>query len=258
MRGRRHDFAGEDYGLEEDSVEKHHHKQARGRLNDRFEAHNTRRGQHDDTGAGRPFGFVEEMSPFDAASTRANRHGPTSQRHGNTFQGGNLFQDVERSGGPRLGGGHRDRDRDEKARGDPNTGPFGTLAGVRGTQVDGHLQQQNGRFVPYTFQMLRGSDVNFLARIFKVHASEVKRWCERDYIRMDRKRDCETNIDPLLIKLSSRDRENYAKTIQIMEDEKGPDEPVGWGPRHVPAAYERGFDMGLASERRESKTGGHR
>ena len=76
--------------------------------------------------------------------------------------------------------------------------------------------------------------------------SEIKRWCERDYIRMDRSRDCETNIDPILVKLSSRDRENYARAIQSMEEKKGVDDPVGWGPRRVPAAYERGFDMGLA------------
>ncbi len=56
--------------------------------------------------------------------------------------------------------------------------------------------------------------------------------------------ECETNIDPLLSRLTKRDRENYARALQKMERERNVGEPVGWGPRHVPKSYERGFDAG--------------
>ena len=254
MGRRRH---REDYNLDEDSVDTHYHEQARDRLQDRFEAYDPRLFQHDNARVRRPFGVVEEMSPYGAAGTHPSRHIPTSARNGDAPHGGNFPEDFERYVSSRLGGGHWDGDRDGKAREDANTRSNRTFVGMRGTQVDGHPQQQIGRFVPYTFQMLRRRDVDFLARIFRVRVSEIKRWCERDYIRMDRIRDCETNIDPLLAKLSSRDRENYASPIQRMEDKKGIDDPVGWGPRRVPAAYERGFDMGLASKLRESRGGGN-
>ena len=85
--------------------------------------------------------------------------------------------------------------------------------------------------------MLRGKDVDFLTKNFDVRTSDVKEWCEQHYIRMDRVRDCETNIDPLLSTLTTKDRAKYAKALQRLEDEKDVGEPVGWGPRHVPPAY---------------------
>ena len=94
------------HSLDEDSVDTDHHDQARGRLQDRFEAYNPRLFQHDNFRVRHPFGFGEGMSPFEAAGTRPSRHVPNSVRNRDALHGGNFPQDFERYGSSRLGGGH--------------------------------------------------------------------------------------------------------------------------------------------------------
>lgn len=99
--------------------------------------------------------------------------------------------------------------------------------------------------------MLDPNHVKVLENVFRVRTSKVKEWCEADYIRMDTKKDRQTNIDPLLKTLSSKDRERYAALLRRNDNERRIGELTGWGPRHVPSAYERGFYEGEASARRE-------
>lgn len=97
-----------------------------------------------------------------------------------------------------------------------------------------------------------------LVKVFKVRTSKVMEWCAADYIRMDTKKDRETNIDPLLSTLTSKDRERYAALLRRIDNERKIGELTGWGPRHVPTAYERGFYEGIASARRERRGAGYR
>ena len=104
---------------------------------------------------------------------------------------------------------------------------------VRGRKTpkdDGYSQEQEGRFVPYTFRLLHPSHVEFLVRVFKVRTSKVKEWCEENYIRMDKSKNDETNIDPLLSTLTSKDREVYEKAVQRNRNEMEIMDAVERGP----------------------------
>lgn len=129
------------------------------------------------------------------------------------------------------------------------------MLGRRGTQVHADSQEEEkGRFIPYIFRMLDPSHVEMLANIFKLRTRKVK--CAADYIRMDTKKDRETNIDPLLSTLTSKNREIYAALLRRMDNEGKIGELTGCGPRHVPSAYERGFYEGIASASRERERWG--
>ena len=130
------------------------------------------------------------------------------------------------------------------------------LVECRDTQVESDRQEEEGRFIPYTFRMLHPSDVEFLIKVFKVRTSKVQEWCRQDYIRMDKLKGRKTNIDPLLSTLTSKDREHYAKVLQRLENEKQIEEYAGWGPRRVSTSFERGFEAGRASVHRERRTVG--
>ena len=249
----------EDFGYE---VNPHRHNSRRGgqhdlrREHDRFGQHRVRRGQHDDIVDRHQAGFAEDH-PYLAAGARPGRDHLTSQHRGENSFVRESHQDLGMYGasGQRVGRGLRDQC--EEAFGDPDAGLSRAMARDCSLQAGSDPREQEGRFVPYTFRMLHRKHVEFLARIFNVRTSTVKEWCEQDFIRMDRMRDCETNIDPLLSTLTSRDRERYARALQRIENEKPFGEPSGWGPRHVPSAYERGFDYGQASVRREQRAEGH-
>lgn len=246
-RERQHDYAEED-DLE-DMVDPPRHNQHR------FGGHGARPIFHDDTVAQRQPGLAEDRS-FLATSARPGRSLHASRLHGMDSRGRDSFQDNERYGVSRGEGGNRARS--EVAYDELDASPSTKLVGSHGTRVDRDTQEQDGRFVPYTFRMLHRKHVDFLAKIFNVRASKVKEWCEKDYIRMDRMRDCETNIDPLLSTLTSRDRENYADALRRIENKKDIGELVGWGPRHVPADYERGYDYGRISVHSGRNIGGRR
>ncbi len=237
-RGHQYNHSEEASELEEDQYRYNQSRDSRQdpfRDPDRFGA---RSSQHDDVRGRRQPGFADDHSIV-AAGARPSRLHHANQRPRADSRGRDVFQENEGYGDSRRGWGNQAHERREGAHREPDV-----LFGGRDRQIETDSEENEARFVPYTFRMLRRSDVEFLTKIFKVHASEVQQWCKEDYIRMDRMRECETNIDPLLSRLTKRDRENYARALQKMERERHVGEPVGWGPRHVPKSYERGFDAG--------------
>lgn len=258
--GRRHGYAGGEDELEDrlGSLrlnQPRSGRQGRPREHDRFEDYGAHPSLHNETSTRRPSRFAEENQYSGAASASSGRHNPASQRHKNDFRDNEIFQDNERYGGSR-GGAHRARDPSEGPYGEPDAGPSRAMLGRRGTQAHGGShEEEEGRFIPYTFRMLDPMHVEVLANTFQVRTSKVKEWCAADYIRMDTKKDRETNIDPLLRTLSSKDRERYAALLRRKDNERKIGELTGWGPRHVPTAYERGFYEGVASARRRERRG---
>lgn len=262
-QGRRHGYAGGEDDLE-DRVGSLRHDQPRGdrqslpREHGRFGGYGGHPSLHDDTGTRPPSRFAEKNQYSEAAGAIPGRHHPASQRHKNNSRGDETFQDNERYGGSRRGGANRARDPSERPYSEPDAGSSRATVERRGTQVHGNSQEEEGRFIPYTFRMLDPIHVEMLVKVFKVRTSKVMEWCAADYIRMDTKKDRETNIDPLLSTLTSKDRERYAALLRRIDNERKIGELTGWGPRHVPTAYERGFYEGIASARRERRGAGYR
>ena len=261
-QGRRHDYTGGKDELEDRLGlllldQPRSGRQGLPREHDRVEDYRAHPSLRDETSARRPSRFTEKNQYSGAAGANPSRPHPASQRHKNNSRGNETFQDNETYGGSRRGGANRARDPSEGAYGEPDAGPSRAMLGRSGTQVHGDSQEEEeGRFIPYTFRMLDPSHVEMLANIFKVRTSKVKEWCAADYIRMDTKKDRETNIDPLLSTLTSKDRERYAALLRRMDNERQIGELTGWGPRHVPSAYERGFYEGIASASRERERWG--
>ena len=204
-----------------------------------------------------PSEYDHSRSEFAAGVSRPGRKSPASQRHGGHSLVRESFETLGEHRISRREGGVGLRERCEEAFGEPDAGPSANSTKPPSMQIAGDSLEQEARFVPYTFRMLRQRDIDFLSATFHVRPSRVHEWCERDYIRMDRMRDCETNIDPLLNTLTDEDRRNYARALRGIEMRKEIGEPVGWGPRHVPRDYEHGFDCGQASVRFERGNGGH-
>ena len=202
--------------------------------------------------------FGGESEPFAAAGARPTHFHPSNQHQGHGPRGRPSLQDDERYGGSRRGGGNRARYPSEDAHDEPEAGPSKSLVGPRDTKADGGSQEEAGRFIPYTFRMLSQWEADLLSKIFKVQTSKVKEWCDKDYIRMDKKRNNHTNIDPLLRKLPKKDRQRYIKAIQNMKNEREIEKHTGRSRRHVPTSYEHGFYAGQASVLHGGGTDGSR
>ena len=218
----------------------------------------SRNGGRGGGGGGRRHDHAEDNGALEAAGTRPSHHNPTGQfqrdRHGDR----EASEDNERHGDLRRGRGDRIRNRSDEAYEHPDLRPSrGLIGGGRTPQDDGTSQEQQGRFIPYAFRMLHPEDVKFLVKVFKVRTSKVKEWCEADHIRMDNSRNFETNIDPLLSTLTSGDRELYAKALQRKQNEKEIRKIVGWGSKHAMTAFDRGYEAGQTSIRREHKAERH-
>ena len=182
------------------------------------------------------------------ASVSPASHGRESLRHN------------ERHGGSQRGVGNRARSPSVNAHDESDAGSSRALLEHRGAKLDKGSKEKARRFVPYTFRTLPPDHAEFLARIFKVRMSKIKEWCEEDLIRMDKKL-AETNVDPLLSRLPSEDRERYEKKIQTMKNEQEIEKRLGLAPRHAATAYELGFYAGQSSvlnERRSSRYEGGR
>ena len=98
--------------------------------------------------------------------------------------------------------------------------------------------------------MLHPDHVELLISFFKVRTNKVKERCDENYIRMDKRKNYQTNIDPLLDTLTSKDRERDRKKIKKIEKERKIRKIVPWGPSHARTAFDRGYDSGRASVRR--------
>lgn len=146
-------------------------------------------------------------------------------------------EDNKRFGRSRRGRGNLTRDPNEESHDDPGRRPSRAL--IRG---GGSPEEQEGRFVPYTFRMLHPDHVVFLASFSKVRTSKVKEWCDEIYMRIDKQKNYQTNIKPLLDTLTSKDREKYHKAIKRIKTEREIRNIVPWGPSHARTAFDRGYD----------------
>ena len=210
--------------------------------------------QNDDIGD-LPLPGLAERQPFEAAGAHPGRHHPSSQRHGPGSQGRESIRHNEKHGGSRRGAGNRARSLSIDAHDEPDAGPSSALPTHRGAKLDKGPKKE-GRFVPFTFRTLPPDHAEFLAKIFRVRLSKIKEWCEEDLIRLDKKLVI-INVDPLLSRLPSEDRERYEKKMEKMKNEKEIERRVGLSPRHVPTAYERGFYAGQSSALYERGSSGY-
>ena len=192
-----------------------------------------------------------------ADSARPGRPHPSSHRHGPGPRGREHVQDNERYGGSRRERGNRARDISEDSIGERQAGPPSASLGYHRTKVDVGSREQEGRFVPYTFRMLPSSGVEFLIKVFKVRTSKVKEWCDDNLIRADTRKGGRINIDPLLDRLPSKDRERWEEALSRRYNEPQIAKVTGLRPRHVLTSYESGFYAGQASML-QRMTGGHR
>ena len=211
--------------------------------------------QNDDIGD-LPLPGLAERQPFEAAGAHPGRRHPSSQRHGHVSQGRESLGQNERHGGSRRGFGNRARSLSVDAYGEPDAGPSSALVKQRGAKLDKGPKKKEGRFVPFTFRTLPEDHAEFLAKIFKVRLSKIKEWCDEGLIRMDKKL-AHTNVDPLLSRLPSEDRERYEKKMEKMKNEREIEKKFGLTPHHVPTAYERGFYAGQSSALYERGGGGY-
>lgn len=177
--------------------------------------------------------------------------------HKNTYPFRETSEDNERYGGSRRHGDYRAHDRSDEPHDDPGPRPSGASVGGGGTpQDDGNFQEQEGRLVPYTSPMLQPDHAVFLVRTFNVRTSKIKQSCEENYIRVDISKNFKTNIDPLLSTLTSKDRDTYHKAVKKLKDENEIKSLMPWGRSGARTAFDRGYDAGLASVRRDHKTKG--
>lgn len=205
-----------------------------------------------------PLPGIAEHEPFEPAGAPPGRHHPFGQRHGPLPQGIESLRDNASQGESRRGLGNRTRSLSIDAHDEPEAGPSSASITHRGAMIDKGRKEEEGRFIPYTFRTLCIEHAEFLARIFRVRMSKIKEWCEQDLIRLDKKLG-HTNVDPLLSRLSSEDRERYEKKMQTMKNEKEIEKRFGLPLRSASTAYERGFHAGQSSahyERRGSRYGG--
>ena len=263
----RHDRSGDD-STQPDQHDNHHGGDARAPLGTHrnqprggrsdiprehhtFRGHNGRANQHEDIGD-LPLPGLTERQPFGAAGA----HHPSSQRHGHVSQGRESLRHNERHGGSRRGAGNRARSLSVDAYDEPDAGPSSALLQHGGAKLDKGPKEKEGRFVPFTFRTLPTDHAEFLANIFKVRLSKIKEWCDEGLIRMDKKL-AHTNVDPLLRRLPSKDRERYEKKMEKMKNEREIEKKFGFTPHHVPTAYERGFYAGQSSALYERGGGGY-
>ena len=228
---------------------------SRGRRPDIPREHHGLGDQNDDIGD-LPLPGLAERQPFEPAGAHPGRRHPSSQRHGHGSQGRESLGHNERHGGSRRGAGTRARSPSIDAYDEPDAGPSSALVKHRGAKTDKDFKEEKGRFVPYTFRTLPPEHAEFLAKIFRVRLSKIKEWCEEDLIRVDKKL-AHTNVDPLLSRLPSEDRERYEKKMQTMKNEREIERKVGLIPRREPTEYERGFYAGQRSALHERRSGRH-
>ena len=203
-----------------------------------------------------PLPGLAERQQFEAAGAHPGRRHTSSQRHGHVSQGRESLGHNERRGGSQRGVANRARSLSVGAYNEPDAGPSSASLKHRGTKLDQGLKEKKGRFVPYTFRTLPPEHADFLAQVFRVRLSKIKEWCDEDLILMDKKL-VQTNVDPLLSRLPSKDRERYENTMQKLKNEREIERRVGLTPRHVPTAYERGFYAGQRSALYERESYGH-
>ena len=206
---------------------------------------------------GRSLTGLADSPPLTAGIARPGRPHPSSHRHGTGLRGREPLQDNERYGGSRRKGGNRARDQSEDSIGESQAGLSRASLGRHRTKVEIGSREQEGRFVPYTFRMLPSSGVEFLIKVFKVRTSKVKEWCDDNLIRADTKKGGRINIDPLLERLPSKDRERWEEALSRRYNESQIAKVTGLRPRHVLTSYESGFYAGQASML-QRMTGGHR
>ena len=197
-----------------------------------------------------------ERQPFEAAGAHPGRYHPSSQRHGHVPRGRDSLRHNERPVGPRREAGNRARSLSVDAYDEPDVWPPSDPLKHRGAKIDKGRKEKEGRFIPYTFRTLPPEHAKFLAKIFQVRMSKIEEWCEADLIRLDKKLS-QTNVDPLLKRVPSEDRERYEKKMQTLKNEQEIERRFGMPPRHVSNAYERGFYEGQSSALHERRSGGH-
>lgn len=200
---------------------------------------------------------LAERQPFEAVGARAGRHHPSSQRHGPVSRGREPIRHNERHGGPRCGVGSRAPSASIDTFDEPDAGSSDPLLKHRGADGAKGRKEKGVRFVPYTFRTLPPEHAHFLAKIFKVRLSKIEDWCKEDLIRMDKKL-AETNIDLLMSRLSSEDRERYEHQVQTMKNEREiMKKRLGLTHRHEATDYELGYYAGQESALYERRDGGH-
>ena len=202
-----------------------------------------------------PLPGLAERQPFEAAGAHPGRHHPFGQRRDPAPQGRESLR-HERPGGSQRGVGNRARSVSVNAHEESDAGPSRALLEHRGAKRDKDPKVKGRRFVPYTFRTMPPDHAEFLARVFRVRMSKIKEWCEAELIRMDKKL-VETNVDPLLSRLPSEDRERYEKKIRTMKNEQEIEKRLGLAPRHAATAYELGFYAGQSSVLNERRSGGY-
>ena len=220
-----------------------------------FGDRNARVNQHDETDD-LPLPGPAERQSFGAAGAHPGRPHPFGQRHGPLPQGRESLRHNESHGGSRRGVGDRARSLSIDAHDEPEAGPSSASTTHGGGMIDRGGKEEEGRFVPYTFRMLAPEHAEFLAKIFRVRMSKIKEWCEEDLIRLDMKLG-HTNVDPLLSRVPTEDRERYEKKMQTMKNERAIEKKFGSPLSRSTTAYERGFYAGQSNAPYERRGRGY-
>ena len=195
--------------------------------------------QNDDIGDLPLPGFAGRQ-PFEAAGAHSGRRHPSSQRPSHVSQGRESFGRSESHGGSRRGAGNRARSLSIDAHDEGDAGPSNALIKHPGAKNGKGSKEKEGRFIPYTFRTLPSLFADCLAKVFKVRLSKIREWCDDDLIRLDKKSNG-PNIDLLLDRMPSKDREWFEKEMKKIKNEKEIERRVG---SNVPTEYERGFYAG--------------